>query len=171
MESDSSDLIKAESIVRRVLNEEGMDGLPGCWVRVEPYIHYNDRIGEWMMVGDDLAKREARSGNGWVHQPDILVRFPDTAEPIRSSFVSAEGVKMTTFRKLDHMIVEIDGSIHDKKVKDTIARNKDYERAHIPHIVINKSDAETCNVDWGEELYGMLIDHVGGMFEEGAEFQ
>ncbi len=45
------------------------------------------------------------------------------------------------------LIVEIDGGIHDVKIKNTNIRNDDYTNAGLPFVVIDKHEIETTIFD------------------------
>lgn len=162
---DHGDITAAVTQVRRVLEENKMLDEPGCWVEPEMYVHFDDRSHTLHPVWEKKARELAKSGVGWVHQPDVLVHFADTHRRVASRLDVGGGITWVSFRALDWLIVEVDGSVHDTKVKGTVERNRDYERAGISHIVINKTDAENCRLDWEDELHGAVEDHIGVMVE------
>ena len=54
-------------------------------------------------------------------------------------------------------IIELDGSIHDKKTAKTAKRNQDYEYAKIPYIVLNIADLKELKISWFDFLDEQLV--------------
>ena len=55
-------------------------------------------------------------------------------------------------------IIELDGSIHDKKTAKTAKRNQDYEYAKLPFIVINIADLKETKTSWFDYLDTQLVN-------------
>ncbi len=108
----------------------------------EWYVGFDKRDGQVRRIVESVVRSER--SDYWWRNPDLLF--------------------IHRFSGL--IIIEIDGSIHDKKTEATSRRNRQYEQGHIKTIVINltnlKSTSKTLEetLDWKMEKL-LQEGHIG----------
>ena len=164
MEADSRDLSRAQRAIRRAIKD---GNIPVNSMLTEPYVVYNDELHRVdIKEGDILIEdRVGRHGVAWIHKPDFYITFGWPMAPIIDGQQMSQGVWYTRCTYPISLIIEIDGSIHDKKVKKTAERDRDYRDAGLSHIIVNTAAAEKAREKWPNELYNTILHHVGALEE------
>lgn len=159
MEIDDAQLNEAERIISDAIGETN-HGL-----HREPWLYYDECIKTTMMVVEAEAKKRAKKDGGWVHHPDFYVRFDGDTGHFISPILLSPCVKMEACYRLEPLIIEIDGSIHNKKLKKTFERNTDYAQAGLSYISVNIEDCEVSKRPWQAMLREGVERYIGGAFQ------
>jgi len=158
MEIDSRELASAQRAIRKALRDAGMAARDiASSILNEPWLS---------LVGDRLTVSHAPVRKGgdieWVHRPDFYLSLNSLGIRLtRGEHQVSQGMRYNRSFSVGDLIVEIDGSIHNKNVKGTVQRNVDYGRAGISYVVVNTEDAKMCREKWTDDLYNAIHDHMG----------
>ena len=112
----------------------------------EWYVGFDKRTGQVRRIVESVTRSER--ADYWWRNPDLLY--------------------IHRFSGL--IIIEIDGSIHDKKTEATRKRNQQYDNGHIKLIVVNlanlKSTGKTVEeeIDWKMEKL-LQEGHIGTEYD------
>lgn len=96
---------------------------------------------EWFVVFDSNGKY-VRSQFSQPKNPSVYYRHPDLMI-FPKKFRKEEKV----IYEQPRVVFELDGSIHDVKLADTLERNKCYSDAKVPLVVTNKKAIKTSIFD------------------------
>lgn len=94
----------------------------------EWYVGFDNRTGQVRRIVESVIRSER--GNYRWRNPDLLY----------------------IHRLSGLIIIEIDGSIHDKKTEATTRRNGQYEQGHIKTIIINLANLKSTRKTLEEEI-------------------
>lgn len=111
-------------------------------VEREWYILFNKMTGEYVGYQETLNLDKILDQNGNIkykpRNPDLILIDKKTKKIV--------------------LIIEIDGSVHDKKFADTEQRNEEYFLAGLPLLVINKLEIETTIFDLVDKKVREYLD-------------
>lgn len=105
-------------------------------VEREWYVFFNKMTGEYVDYNEKVIQQ--------------VIKFDDTGE---TEIIIPYKIRNPDLILIDKktgklkLVIEIDGSVHDKKSFDTEERNNEYNFANVPLLVINKLEIETTIFD------------------------
>lgn len=164
MEIDDPELARAHKTIVSATTDAIREAKPRGGgvvdIVVEPWAWWHPDIG--LSVTASMPKHK-RDGKGWLHHPDFVLFFSDIPNLVAGTNLQcSQSVLYANRWHPRRLIVEIDGSIHNKKGQQTIKRNRDYDMAGISFITVNTEDAKEAREKWENELYHAVRLHMEG---------